>query len=225
MLSQAPCEIIIDLETIPSQRMDVQDYLRKNITPDARLKDPEKVAADMANKEAAALDKSGLEGWSNHIICIGVGINDHPAIDFYTENPIEKERDMIIRFFDYISQNCGKYAHTWIGHNLNRFDLKVLRQRCIVLGIKWPSIITAAFQDKWGDVTFDTMLKWCGDNRDSISLEKLCLALGVETPKDDLKGSEVYQAWKDGRNDQIREYCRRDVEATRAVYRKMTGGV
>jgi predicted PolB exonuclease-like 3'-5' exonuclease len=55
-----------------------------------------------------------------------------------------------------------------------------------------------------------------------ISLDKLCLALSIPSPKGDMDGSMVNQAVKDGRLLEVVEYCKRDVIATREVYRRMT---
>jgi len=217
----APCEITIDGETIPTQDAKIYEYLIENVTPDSRLKDPVKIEADIQKKREAVLDKAGLEGWCNHIICLGVQIDDHEPVTFHTDT-IEKERDIIIQFFDYITGNCGAYAHTYIGHNIVGFDLKVLRQRCMILGIQWPAIFEGAFHDKWGESVYDTQLRWCGNNRDYISLEKLCLAFGIESPKGDMTGADVYKYWKAGRIEDIAEYCKGDVRATYALYRNMT---
>jgi predicted PolB exonuclease-like 3'-5' exonuclease len=50
----------------------------------------------------------------------------------------------------------------------------------------------------------------------------LCLALSIPTPKGDLDGSKVWQYVQDGRHEEVAAYCRRDVEATRQVHRRMT---
>lgn len=215
--------IAIDIETIPSQVDKIQSHLVKSVEPDGRLKDQEKIEADIAEKKAAAMDSAGLHGWSNHIICIGFGNEKTGINSVYCRDPLKDEADMVCTFFSNIKVQYGDYAHEWIGHNLAAFDFRVLRQRCIVLGIKWPAIFDRAFRDKWGDAVFDTMLKWTGNNRDMISLEKLCLALGVETPKQDMDGSQVYAAWQEGRHDEIRAYCEGDVAATYKVYQKMKG--
>ena len=56
-----------------------------------------------------------------------------------------------------------------------------------------------------------------------IGLEKLALALGVPSPKDEgIDGSQVAQFFADGKVNDILEYCKRDVQTTRDVYRKMT---
>jgi predicted PolB exonuclease-like 3'-5' exonuclease len=50
-------------------------------------------------------------------------------------------------------------------------------------------------------------------------MDNLCRALGL-AGKGDFDGSMVAQAWADGKHETIIEYCRADVEATRAIHRR-----
>ena len=53
-----------------------------------------------------------------------------------------------------------------------------------------------------------------------ISQDNLCRALGLP-PKDIMKGSDVYQYWKDGRYDEILEYNKEDVRTVRDIHKRM----
>ena len=65
------------------------------------------------------------------------------------------------------------------------------------------------------------MWEWCGYNRESKpSLNKLCQVLNIEQ-KGDIDGSKVWQAVRDGRIDEVAEYCAKDVERVRAIYKRM----
>jgi hypothetical protein len=58
--------------------------------------------------------------------------------------------------------------------------------------------------------------------RKCISLHELAEALGVESPKaGGLDGSMIYDAYLDGRHDEIALYCMRDVECAREVYYRL----
>ena len=52
------------------------------------------------------------------------------------------------------------------------------------------------------------------------SLNKLCQVLNIEQ-KGDIDGSKVWQAVQDGRIDEVAEYCSKDVERVRAIYKRM----
>ena len=54
-----------------------------------------------------------------------------------------------------------------------------------------------------------------------ISLDKLCLALSIQSPKGEIDGSKVAEYVAAGALDQVAEYCGKDVEAVRSVHRRM----
>jgi predicted PolB exonuclease-like 3'-5' exonuclease len=68
-----------------------------------------------------------------------------------------------------------------------------------------------------------TMQLWAGYGK-TVTLDNLCLALGVPSPKDgDLDGSKVFDAWREGKTVRIAEYNLRDAYAVREVYHRMLG--
>ena len=61
--------------------------------------------------------------------------------------------------------------------------------------------------------------KW--DTMNKVGLEHIALALGIPSPKEGIDGSQVAQVYSEGGVEEICEYCKRDVETTRAVYKRM----
>ena len=74
----------------------------------------------------------------------------------------------------------------------------------------------------WDMSIDDTMTMFACGKRDYYKLEGLCTAFGIPTPKDEIDGSKVYDYWLEGRHDEIADYCKRDVDATRQAYKAMT---
>jgi predicted PolB exonuclease-like 3'-5' exonuclease len=66
------------------------------------------------------------------------------------------------------------------------------------------------------------MKEWVKWSNTNVGLEHLALALGIPTPKEGIDGSQVFDFYKAGKLDEIADYCKRDVETTRAVYKRMT---
>ncbi len=58
-----------------------------------------------------------------------------------------------------------------------------------------------------------------GATRDLYSLEYWCRRFDVESPKGSIDGSQVGRVYREGRIDEIGEYCLRDVRATAQIYR------
>ena len=91
-----------------------------------------------------------------------------------------------------------------------------------MLGVK-PTIPNLSFARYRSSPIYDTMKEWAKwDTMNKVGLEHIALALGIPTPKEGIDGSQVFDFYKAGRIDEICEYCKRDVETTRAIYKRMT---
>jgi predicted PolB exonuclease-like 3'-5' exonuclease len=63
--------------------------------------------------------------------------------------------------------------------------------------------------------------KWSMQGR--VSLHALAKALGLPSSKDgDIEGKDVAKAYVQGKIKEICEYCAKDVELTRKIYKRMT---
>ena len=60
-----------------------------------------------------------------------------------------------------------------------------------------------------------------GAARNRYSLDYWCRRFDVESPKGSLDGSQIARAYRDGRIEEIGEYCLRDVRATAELYRRV----
>tara|TARA_R100001086_G_scaffold180400_8_gene100218 strand:- start:1694 stop:2356 length:663 start_codon:yes stop_codon:yes gene_type:complete len=212
-------DIFLDIETIPSQSAEYAAEVRETITAPAQYKKPESIAKWIAdNGEAAAADviaKTSFDPAHGHICTIGFAIGDDPVMTNHAYK-LGDEAQIIDAFFRELpTQGQNRF----IGHYISGFDLRFLLCRAVVLGMKLPPSVTFPRDLKpWGDAIFDTMTAWAGV-KDRISQDNLCKALGLEC-KGDFDGSMVAAAWAAGEHERIAEYCKRDVETVRAIYRK-----
>lgn len=66
------------------------------------------------------------------------------------------------------------------------------------------------------------MLAWAGyGNR--VSLDTLCKALGVDSPKGDMDGGKVFDAWLLGEHGRIAAYNLADAKATAECWHILQG--
>lgn len=216
--------ITFDIETIPTQRQDVADYIASTIKPPKTMSVAATIEKWHKESKAGAIEeevgRTGLDGAFGQVCVIGYDLNDDgdPTVIYGLD-----EATVLTRFnsaLDTIPRNLWS-AITLVGHNISGFDLRFLFQRYIVNGIKPHAIINVAVNAKpWDGKYFDTMLQWAGHGK-TISLEKLCMALGIPTPKGGMDGSMVGKAVADGKIEEVADYCQRDVVATRAAYKRM----
>lgn len=234
-------KLFLDIETNTTDRADVVDYIAGQCADDlvnalaevkapGNYKDEAKIAEFIANKRAelqsdhektiaAKVAKTGLDGAFGRVCVIGWTFDDGEVQEFH--NAVD-EAALLQAFNSQLP--IGKlFECTVVGHNVSAFDLRFLAQRYIVNKIKPPLIIRRAAEAKpWeADKVFDTMVQWAGVGQ-KIKLDKLCLALGIPSPKGEIDGSKVAEFVAAGRIEEVAAYCKRDVEATRAIYKRMT---
>lgn len=218
--------LYLDIETLPTDREDVREYIASSVTHPGNISKAETIAKWNEESRPAAVEeavsKTGLDGSFGRVCVIGWALDGDGVTTTYGE---DNEADLLQTFaaqMDHIPLT-DHYTTCVVGHNVSSFDLRFLTQRFIVHGIKPPLLIQRAAQAKpWeADKVFDTMVQWAGvGNR--ISLEKLCLALSIPTSKGDITGATVAAAVAAGRIEAVARYCEGDVEATRAAHRRMT---
>ena len=187
-----------DIETVPT---------------DKSLQDNGLLESQMQLDEAELIKKLSLSAATAKIICLCYAI-DPPGGG--TVNVLQGEETDIIKNFWKLAVECNLF----VGHNILDFDLRFIYQRSIIHGIK-PSreIPFARFRNS---PIYDTMHEWSKWGREHVSLDALSKALGIPSPKENLDGSKVYPYYRAGRLPEIIDYCKRDVESVRAVYRRLT---
>lgn len=212
--------IYLDIETIPSQQPWVSEYVESTVKHPGNIKKAETIEKwnleDRPGAIEEAMNKCSFDGAMNHIICIGIAIDDADPVCVVAEN-VAQEKDIIKSFYDLIGSSPASINNTYIGHNISGFDLRVIKQRSMVLGVK-PNRGIPFDTKPWELNPYDTMVQW--DNKNNAKLDKIARAFGIEG-KNGIDGSIVYQMWKDKRFSEIAQYCKEDVIMTRNVYKKM----
>lgn len=228
--------IFIDMETIPDQRENALAEIMANITPPGQYKKPESIqkwmdenAEEMAREE---LHKTGLNGLYGEICSIAWIAGDAEQTLSITRGiDCDTEVELLQKFWRHLEESMyeegsgfpgGSYrdhSPEWVGHNVIDFDLRFLKQRSIVRGVK-PRFLIPADARHGSHFAFDTMKEWAGW-RGYVSLESLCKALGIPVKPGEIHGSDVWRLWQEKDYAAIKFYNESDVEAVRAVYGRM----
>ncbi len=187
-----------DIETVPTEQS---------------LRDSGVLEAQLLLEETEIIKKLSLSAATARILCLAYAIEPEPnsAVEV-----LRGEEPEIIRNFWRLVSDC----HLLVGHNILDFDLRFIYQRSIIHQIK-PSreIPFARFRN---NPVYDTMHEWSKWGREHVSLDLLARALGIPSPKESLDGSKVYPYYCAGKLADICDYCKRDVETVRQVYRRLT---
>jgi hypothetical protein len=216
-------KMFLDIETLPAQE-DKHEILRFLYDKKKAKKNKKDECENETDFEQHLLGTS-FDGAYGRILCIAYAIDDQPV---EVLNGDGNEAGMLQKFWEIVDSistpnrnpNWPDYGVQFIGHNVMDFDLRFIYQRSIVNKIKPAyNLSFARYRDY---PIYDTMKEWVKWANANVGLESLALALGIPTPKDDIDGSQVYDFWKEGKTKEICEYCKRDVECTREVYKRMT---
>lgn len=201
-------KLFLDIETLPASGKDVA--MIKEFHEEMKSKKKERGSGPVVDFETF-LRNTSFQGEFGRIFCIGYAVDDESAMSLDGD-----EKEVLKKFWN-IAEDCSLF----IGHNVMDFDLRFIYKRSIIQGVK-PSRVLS-FARYRSDPIFDTMREWEKWGAQGVSLHKLSLALGIASPKEEgIDGSKVYDYFLAGKGDEIVEYCKRDVEATRKIYKKMT---
>jgi predicted PolB exonuclease-like 3'-5' exonuclease len=135
--------------------------------------------------------------------------------DGYTE--IRRlEREVLDQVADVLNNNS---VLNLCAHNGKRFDYPRIYQRFLYHGITIPAILNITGKKPWEVPLLDTSEMISGtDYRGYMSLDAMCLLLGVDSPKGGITGAECHTAFWEGRIEEIAEYCAKDVLALARCY-------
>lgn len=176
------------------------------------LKDPTKIAVDIADKRQAWYDKLALSALTGQVLAIGWA-GDDGDVTIITQTSTVTEADVIETFW-----NVTRGAQRLVGFNSNTFDLPFLWRRSLKLGLKIPDGIFEPNR-RLSSNNLDLMERWTWfDNQARVSLDNLAKFCGLP-PK---LGSGKHFA--DLMHTSIEEavaYLKHDVELTRSLARRM----
>ena len=201
-------KLFFDIETLPAPGDKIE--LLKKFWEESRKKNNSKELKGI-NDFDTYFRNTSFQAEFGRIFCIGYAIDDEQS-DCLSGD----EKEILQKFWGLV-----KDASLFIGHNIMEFDLKFIYKRSIILRVKPSRELN--FARYRNDPIFDTMKEWEKWGSNGASLHRLSLALGLASPKEEgIDGGKVYDYFLAGKGDEIIKYCKRDVDATRAVYNRMT---
>ncbi|MEQ1677517.1 MAG: 3'-5' exonuclease [Chitinophagaceae bacterium] len=110
-------------------------------------------------------------------------------------------------------------------HNGKEFDFPYLCRRLIINNLPIPSLLNISGKKPWEVNHLDTLELWkFGDYKSYTSLNLLAHTLAIQTPKDDIDGSRVWEVyWKEKNLERIVTYCQKDVITVAQILLRMRG--
>jgi len=141
----------------------------------------------------------------------GVGWDNFPALRISVVCAYSYEQD---RYFVFEEHEVAKMAELFagakrlVGFSMNRYDVPVLNCYFQKLGARAPRL--------WEMERVDLLEEIELVAKQRVSLSRLAeMNLGI---KKDRHGSEAIALYRDGKMDELKAYCTKDVEITKALY-------
>ena len=222
-----------EIERIPENNIlffDVESVRRsKELDPNSkefglyRWKIRDKTTNELPSVEETLEDykvNAGLRFPYVKIVAISVGtIRDNKIIVKSLEGTEEEMLTELYSIMEQMTHVCGA--------NILEWDLPLCRIRSSVY-----SPVLDTIPDRFNDSgkkpwnlgnIIDVFDLYKGTHRYNASLDEMCMLYGVESPKSEIMGHEVSNAYYEGKVKDIKEYCNRDVVSTINVFRVLMG--
>ncbi len=202
-----------------------------------RFDDAPKVIRDLWEKKSRFLIKdndetpdsiyrqAGIYAEFGKVICISCGYFSADrklrVKSFFGDD----EKVLLQGFSEMLTKFFTKNDKQLCAHNGKEFDFPFLARRMIVNGLRLPIVLDTSGKKPWEVNHLDTMELWkFGDYKSYSSLLLLATILGIQTPKDDIDGSMVWDVyWNEKNLERIVTYCQKDVLTVAQILLRFKG--
>lgn len=203
--------IFLDIETRPKPLADLQKIMPEFTAP-ANWKDPEKIAANIAEQQAKFIEKAALSPLTGTVESYGYydDKDDHYACGDVDSQP---EAILLATIWQRLTDHDA-FTEDVYGWNLCGFDLPFIIKRSWANRVKVPSTALEWYRGRsYLNGHFkDLMQFFCiGSDERYMKLDAACDMLGLEK-KVDLDGKLPYEIFHTERA-KYHEYLKRDVLA------------
>lgn len=173
------------------------------------------------------LSDAALYAEFNQVVCISIGFYNQKTEELRIKSFYGRNEETILQEFSDFAIN-DKYASEaiFVGHSIKGFDIPVLCRRMVKYQIRIPPNLDMTSLKPWEVMHLhDISMEWRFNSWYAASLSDMCYILGIDTPKDEMKGSEVsdvyHQKTEENKADPLNDivtYCEKDVKATAELF-------
>ena len=166
---------------------------------------------------------AGLFSTYGKIVCVSFGYFTKKNENGYTVNSIYgDDEEKIINEFSELLSKVSKKGMYLSGYVINAFDIPFVVHKILKYKAPLPSILNLYDKKPWEVSIFDLADKWKYQTKYYASLDEVCYELGIESPKNDINGSEVHKVyWYNNDLERIKMYCEKDVLSTMKVGKRL----
>jgi predicted PolB exonuclease-like 3'-5' exonuclease len=169
--------------------------------------------------ETAYTEQAGIISTYGRIVCISFGYLDNGIeriLSFYGDD----EKDIIQKFNNLLKKIETK-NYNLSGFRILAFDIPYLLHKLNKYGIQPADIIITHNKKPWEMRITDMSDDWKGKFAWAFSFDEVAYELGIDSPKDNMNGSDVHKYFWNGKVEEVKNYCEKDVIACIRVAQKI----
>lgn len=229
-----------DIETLPAQpEAEIKKLIADSIQAPGQMKKQDTIdkwhagEGDYAGVKDALIEetyrKTSFDGARGHICSISWAYDlDMDPLVLFAEKldtlPADERRateaGLLDQFFTEVDAHRKGQPVQFAGHFIGTFDIPFLFQRAVILGVA-PPFSLGEFGRHIHDF-YDTNTAFMGYSRDKmISQDALAQAMGLPLKPDGIDGSRVWDYYKAGNYDEIKEYNKHDVRTVQGFIKRL----
>lgn len=221
--------LFIDIETVPTapEYNLLTEAMQAEWTRKSRF--VKSTTEGVADPAILFSERAGIFSEFAKIVCIGFGSLNNSEGSWKMRLKAltnDNEHTLLTDFCEVINKFTRRYPDIkFCGHNIKEFDIPFICRRMVINNIPLPGCLQVSGKKPWEVTHIDTMDMWrFGDYKNFTSLSLLAEVLGIPSPKSDMDGSKVSEAyWHDKDLPRIGRYCVQDVLTSARVYLRLKG--
>lgn len=217
-ISNSPSNILfLDIETIPKY----QNLEEAPETYQSLWKRKENALNQWSTTKTIDYKRAGIYAEYGKIICISCGqikYEDSEYILKITTFSSNDEMKLLTSFFSFLKDLPEKTI--LCAHNGKEFDFPYICRRGLIQNLILPDVLNISGKKPWEIKHLDTLEMWkFGDYKNFTSLDVLANLFGIESPKKEMSGEDVYHYYYEKKDlKSIRSYCENDVVTLASVF-------
>lgn len=199
--------LVLDIETVGQERDAIPDRALDYLFRALERDDPPE--EEIARRREELVSRFGLDPTTGRVVCIGTLDTEAASERTFVDGD---EKRLLEGFWAWLEAARPSLIVTFNGRG---FDLPYLQVRSAVHALR-PAV---TFKDLRH---LDLRRALEGDDRRRRgSLDYFCAIFGIASPKTELDGSMIGEAFARGEIDAIARYCLEDCRATAALYERL----
>lgn len=163
--------------------------------------------------DQAYIENSGIVPAFGKIVCISFGFLDNNGDKKIKSYFGHNEREIVENFNDLLKK-IEKKNFNLSGFRILHFDIPWILHKLHKYQIEPAEIIYCYDKKPWEMRVTDMSEDWRQKFAWSFSFDEMCYELDVESPKDNMDGSQVHKKYWNDDIESIKEYCEKDVSSS-----------